>query len=319
MANVKEAVLALHDVSDDAPPPYSQVATAGPSTPSSALNPASSNSASGIPDLKPLVRSCDSSPYLSLRPTLTAHYQWKMTRTYHLGNGDNQKMFAISNYAGLTGRGPDRAGVVMFNGPSEKDPVLAAAGETLNPLDAHALESVINLSILPGREVSLEKDDEGVATELLRAGLMGDQKTVVFRFSIEVSHELGKGRETAMDLPREEFEWRMTNKEEMGEKEHSHEFKLFRLERPASQGDGKDSAVSLAKDGSEPVAVASWKRLMALSKPFNIEFIGSGIKDLGDRWAAMAVITALRIWFLDQSGRATSSFIASSIRRKGGM
>lgn len=288
MGTPEKAFASAGSGGDDTPPAYFEAMgeSAGPSAASA--QPSTSALALNNSDLPPLLATCASPLYHPFPSVLTVKYQLKMTRTYHLGDDANRKMFAVSNFEGLASRGPDRGSVVLYNGSSDKDPALAAAGEISRPAVTRALNSVVNISALPGSD---EAKMGKAATKGFRAGLSDDGKTVIFRFAIEV------GGEKSGHLVLEEFEWRSTPKQEVHAQGYMYEFNLFRL-----------------GSTDEILARASWKRFASWSKPFMFEFLGSGNEGgLGERWSVMALITGMRIWFLDQGGRASKSHLDTCV------
>ncbi|KAJ4247718.1 hypothetical protein NW762_012926 [Fusarium torreyae] len=292
---------AVDPIPDEPPPSYSDIPH---STSPTAPPPPPSN----IPALlapKPLVTECARSPYIPLPRVLTAHYQLSY-RTFHLGNESNRKIFAVTVYAGNTGKGPGRFSILIHNGPSGKDQVLAAAGEMLKSTgSAMSFRSIINLSTVPGQDNVSVTGSETVAMEHMSARLMQDGRRVTFPFSILTSykpdaHEKGKQEDVGSDMQHEQFEWRMTPKDEIADKSFAHEYKLFRLSLQQVAGG------SAATD--EPVAVTSFKRLLNLSKPFKMQFLDPETPQApSERWRLMALITALRIWQHEQTSFYSSN------------
>ncbi|KAI0910997.1 hypothetical protein F4823DRAFT_587699 [Ustulina deusta] len=74
--------------------------------------------------------------------------------------------------------------------------------------------------------------------------------------------------------------------------------------RKHSSGSGSGNVVGQSSDGKEVVAV--WSGVsMSLSKVLRFRFLGSGADgSLGDRWAVMAVASALAIWNRDRRSRS---------------
>ena len=278
---------------DPPPPPYSDAPpgtsrlgnTARPSLP--------------IPPLEPLVEECASSSYVPIPQTLIVHYQLAY-RTFHLGNESNNKIFATSVYAGSTGAGPGRFSILLHNGPSAKDKTLAAAG-AVDRSSSSALEfkSLINISPLPGQDNVLMTKNAAVAMEDLSARVLPDGQTVAFLFSVFTNHtadDVGKGQMADAGPRWEQFEWHMMPKSEIGDGDYAHEYKLFRVP-VSSTAEGSVTATA-----NEPVAVTSFKRLLSLSKPFKLHFLGAQTSDISnERWRLMALITALRIWQYEQT------------------
>jgi hypothetical protein len=110
-------------------------------------------------------------------------------------------------------------------------------------------------------------------------------------FSIEVE---ASGR-------RERFEWRHSHGAEVDSLGgRGQGWKLVRLEASSAGG-------ARTSDGRE--VVAAWANAsMSLTKTLNFQFFNSGANGmLGERWAVMAVITALRIWDRERKARAAAA------------
>ena len=231
-------------------------------------------------------------------PLITgAYYQWKMSATFHLGESADQRLYAVSTHIGWGRKG--RPGIILHNGSTNKDPMLAAAGEEPGWND-FSPNSVMMLPPLPG-------SPQERCTELMRAGV--SEKIVHFRFSIEVGH--GK------KLQREDFVWQTCKGEEakkLVDEPWECGFKLMRLpDRAAGRsGEGSKEAPSLPGEGQEILAVFAWNRGWSLTNPFRIQFVGSGRRAvMGERWELMVVITALRLWWLKRQGRVSPNVVVS--------
>ena len=231
-------------------------------------------------------------------PAITgAFYQWKMSGTFHLGESPDQRLYAVSTHLGWGSKG--RAGVVLHNGTTSKDPMLAAAGEEPGWND-FSLNSVIMLPPLPG-------SPHENCTEIMRTGVSG--KVVHFRFSIEVGH--GK------ELRREDFVWQTCKGEEAkklvgGPWECG--FKLTRVDNQVEGGSGAASkeAHGQTTEGQEILAMFAWNRGWSITNPFRIQFVGSGGRAvMGDRWELMVIITGLRLWWLKHQGRISPSVVVA--------
>lgn len=210
---------------------------------------------------------------------MNAYYPFKITRTCHLGDSTDHKLYAVSSYAGVSNNGPGGPCVVLCNGPSEDDPPLAIAGEADN-WTAKSTMTVVTLPPLnPGVDAT-QKWTTNRVQEIMRAKLTDDQKIASFWFSVEVEQK-GRGHH------REDFEWRKRSKDQL---------------------DGFKDGYELVRCKSGPqdvLAIIGFNGLTSLTKPFKIEFVGSAVTDsLGDRWTIMATITALRLWSMGlQPGR----------------
>lgn len=144
-------------------------------------------------------------------------------------------------------------------------------------------------------------ESAAVAMEDMSARVLPDGQTVAFLFSVFTSRVSDaapkeKSKHDIQTPRREQFEWRMTPKSEISDKDYAHEYKLFQLSDPNLSGwpSGSTSA-------GEPVAMAYFKRLMSLSKPFKMQFLDIETPDTpNERWRLMALVTALRVWQLEQ-------------------
>jgi hypothetical protein len=285
-------------IPEDPPPPcldISQAATSATGTLATTL--------SSVP--KSFVQECAGLSYVPLPKTLIAHYQLSY-RNFHLGDESNKKIFVASVYAGVTGSGVNRFCVLVHNGPSAKDKVLAAAGEPYKS-NSRALyfKSLINLSPVSSQENIIKTGDSTVAMEDMSAQVLEDGRTVTFPFSIlteRISNADTKDKQedTNGDFHKEPFEWLMTTKDEILDKNYAHEYKLFRLQPPAAIGS------SVASD--KAVAITSFKRLMSLTKPFKMNFLDVETQHCPkERWRPTALITALRIWQHEQTSFYSSN------------
>lgn len=237
------------------------------------------------------------SPYWPFPSIMGAYYQWKMTGTFHLGESPDQRLYAVSVHTGWSLNGRGGPGVVLHNGPTNKDPRLATAGEE-SRWHNFSLNSIITLPSLPG-------SPQETCTEIMRAGT--DQKTVKFQFSIEVGH--GK------ELRREEFVWQTVSKGEEAKKLADAPFEAgFKLIRASDRTGGSGGTASKEAEGDlqEVLAVFAWNRSLSITKPFRIQFTGDHrTAVMGERWALMVVITGLRLWGLKHQGRVNPRAVAS--------
>ncbi|OTB16650.1 hypothetical protein K445DRAFT_21604 [Daldinia sp. EC12] len=247
------------------------------------------------------------SPYRPFPPVLSAHYQWKMiTPVFHLGDTTDKRLFAVKVHTGFSGYGPGRPGVVLHNGPTDKHPMLAAAGDEYYA-SSLSLNGIITLPSLS------DGTAERTCTEILRAATSLD--TVVFRFSIEVGPNNN-------ELWREDFEWRKSKGNEdkdLVDAPWKCGFKLFRLSPQTGKGSNtpNETLQKIATKDQELVAVFAWSNTLHLMDPFKIEFRGNGKTGaLGERFALMTVITGLRLWGLRAQRRTSESKVAAGEARE---
>ncbi|KAF4988878.1 hypothetical protein FGRMN_9494 [Fusarium graminum] len=241
------------------------------------------------PSSTALVSECVDTPYRQIPRSLKIVWQWNKLRTFFLGNDATSKMFAVSEHSGLFGRNSGSPCLLLHNGPSAKDEILAAAGETLRDglSDPGVVESIVNVSAAPGAD-----NDIRVATEIVQAVYDDVEQCVVFRWAIEA-----KQGETLQDcnFTREEFEWSMTPVRAAADPKYCHEFKLYRV------GD--------IKAPNEYLAMASWKE--AAWKTCKIDFSDKGVQqNYGNRWSLMVIMSALRMWQLGRTGQASLEYVS---------
>ncbi|KAL7629520.1 hypothetical protein AAE478_001041 [Parahypoxylon ruwenzoriense] len=291
MGNIADG--ALKDATDKGPiaPPYTEEASGSNSQPTDAP-----------PDYHVVVATGagrPSSPYRPFPPVMHARYQWKLTGTFHLcDEKPDDRLFAVSTHTGFSGELPR---VMLHHGPSDKHPVLAAACEErpVGKIDKYSPNSVIQLPALVPNT-----DSEELVTEIMQAHTVGETG-VGYEFSVEVGH--------GDKMTREKFEWRKTKKGSDGEFKEGG-FKLLRLSSRHAQGSNSSNSgdatcssnEAATEDGYEVVALFKWnKTLMNLVHPFELRFVGSALSgSLGERWGLMAVVTALRLWWLNAGFRA---------------
>ncbi|OBT40529.1 hypothetical protein VE00_08985 [Pseudogymnoascus sp. WSF 3629] len=250
-----------------------------------------------------------SSPYRQFPPVMNAYYQWPSTKTYNLcGATKEDRLCVVEIHAGLSGSSPlgFKAGVLLHNGMSTKDPILAAAGD--ESLFAGRIYAFNSNSVIMLPPLETRASHRAMITEIMRPSTTSDNG-VTFVFSIEVGEK----------LQRERFEWRKFKKGN-GDEANPGGFTLLRLSSSSKNTDPTTSGSSSRGDCSssptgndcEAVALLTLTRSWAQIKhPFSLELTGSGLSGaLGDRWVLMVVITALRLWFLNANGRATKTGIA---------
>lgn len=210
-----------------------------------------------------------------------------MDRRYVLGEHQDRPLYALSFHSGFSGQ-PD---LVLHNGPTEDHPVLAAFQR-----ESFSSSAIITLPPPPGCPGTRTG-----AEERLEPASSGFGSTT-YVFTIETGP--GNRRET--------FEWRHSRGgavSQLGGKTSG--WKLVRLatgppsglEGPGQGGGSSSSAATfvgggdMSSDGKEVVAAWCWA-VGSITKKLKFQFLGSGRTPgvLGERWAIMAVVSALRIW-----------------------
>jgi hypothetical protein len=185
---------------------------------------------------------------------------------YTLGEHKDQVLYAVSTHTGWSGQ----PAVVLHTGPRNSLPLMAAVDFQIL---SHAM--TITLPALPGRGVAGKEEE-------LSSKFNGWSR--IHGFSVEV--DLASGR-------REEFEWRHSSGDAITALGADHfGWKLVRM---ATSPHAAHSSFT-TKDGKE--VVAAWSRTsMRGSKVAKFQFLGTGETGLlGERWAIMAVVTALGIY-----------------------
>lgn len=283
----------------------------------------SSNSTEEEGKLDAAKYSASLTPYQPFPPVINAYQGGSRMRSFVIcGKTKSNTIFRVSVHLGFSERGPlgTRPGIYLDNGTSVHDPILAAAGDEdqwSQRYYAFNNNSVILIPRLPG-------DDDGKPgrewiTELMVGSTTGEDEGVVFRFAINAGRDEN-------DLKRERFEWRRFKKGT--DPEHpGGGFKLFRLPRPTTRivengtqpaNHGDKSVVAAADHG----CVAVWELSTGLAKYWNhmytLKFVNAGLSDeLDNRWKAMVVVTAARLWMIRLHGKTKKSTISIGEKVKG--
>ncbi|KFY16825.1 hypothetical protein V492_01065 [Pseudogymnoascus sp. VKM F-4246] len=281
------------------PPAYNESTSIAPSQQSQAL-PSYENQAS------------TSSPYRQFPPVINAYCQWNSIKTFNLcGATKEDRLCIVEMHTGYSGAAPlgFKPGLLLHNGMSTKDPILAVAGnESQFAARVYAFNANSIIMLPP---LDLRASHQAMTTEFMRPSATGDNG-VTFAFSIEVGEK----------LRRERFEWRKVKKGD-GDEAIPTGFKLVRLSSSSKKSDpstggssgsssnGDRSSSPTGNDG-EVVALltltSSWAKI---KHPFTLELTGIALSGaLGDRWTLMVVITALRLWALNGNGRTAKTTIA---------
>jgi hypothetical protein len=277
------------------------LASAGPQD--EARHSLSSDSAGEESQLKSVNYSASKRPYTTIPPVLNAYQTGARMRTWLIcGESKSNAIFRVSLHfgLGLIQRGPlgMRPGIYLHNGTTIRDPILAAAGDEdqwSQRYYAFNNKSIIVMPYVAGDE------DDGMNrewhTEYMVGSTTEEEHGVVFRFA------LNAGPDDREDLfKRERFEWKKfkkgTDKDYPGGG-----FKLFRLPRPTTN------------EGAGGECVAVWELDKTVRKywdhMYTLTFVGSGLSnDLGERWKAVVVVTAARLWAIRLHGRTKKSTIS---------
>ncbi|KAI1078988.1 hypothetical protein F5B20DRAFT_590988 [Whalleya microplaca] len=265
--------LRTHSPNEDPPPPYSQSSNPpGPGTTSS----------SATQPQKPQIQH-QLLPRASVHTTPLFPLSWNLYRSQSLGRvlmlgaQETGPLYAVSQHSGWSGK----PHMILHSGPSDTLPALAAG---IRPATlGEAQHSIIILPPLPGSSLDSSQ-------ELFRAH--AGRPRVTFRFTVVVGTEPSSWR-------RETFEWRHSYGDAVASLDGARDgWKLVRSAGVSSVSPSNTSSPvsATSSDGHELVAVWAYARF-SLSKAMKFRFLGSGETGaLGDRWAIMAVMTALRMF-----------------------
>ena len=199
-----------------------------------------------------------------------------MTRTYILGEHQNQPIYAISIHSGMF----DSAPIVLHSGPDEMRPPLAT-------VEWQTFGSSFDVSLPPTPGSKRDVAEEHVESRF------GGFAASAYQFSIEVGQS----------NVRETFEWRHSYGDAIANLGGYYGgWKLVRMNRgpPGGGGSGDANYVSggfTDSEGNEVVA-AYTQAISSLTKVATFQFMGTGDSGvLGERWAILAVITAFALYY----------------------
>ncbi|KAK2040480.1 hypothetical protein LZ31DRAFT_42291 [Colletotrichum somersetense] len=200
------------------------------------------------------------------------------------GASRDERLFVVELHMGFSRKAPlgARNGLLLRNGTSNKDAVIAAAGDDVPfAVRVYALDKPITIVRLP--PLKPRANPCGMDTEVMRAGLAGND--VVFLFSIEVGEK----------QQRERFEWREIKKGG-GDATEPGGFRLVQVSN-RRKGTASTSCCGAASD-AEVLALLLWSPgLPKMTHPFSLQLQGRAMS-MGNRWSLTVVMTALRLWEL---------------------
>jgi len=283
MGNSGKAIEALND--GPAPPPYSETDT---NAYNSNLYPVSGssqqyNTHESLPGVGQL-----SGAHSKFPPALNGYIQKVFTTTLHLGPTKDSPLYAVRMHTGFT-RNPE---LVMHDGPSDSHPILATANRVSMWKPSRSALTI------PARD-GVAHDEASQRIEMI---MHTSLKSMTYTFEADV----GVGKETQ----RERFEWRSSHGAEIRELDgYRWGWKLVRVSErlPGGGGSRATRAVGSASDGSEVVAVWAHNGL-SMTKALKFQFRGSALTGiLGDCWATLALISAVRIWWLEIQSAANAA------------
>jgi hypothetical protein len=267
-----------HAIPDDAPPPYSAAtaSNAPTSTPTPAVGPSPYPHLTSNPS-----NAATYAPQIARQfPPAFNVYSQAFSSEFLIGEHQSYPIYVMKIHSGFSGNPP----IVLHSGPNSSLPPLAA-------VDYHAFSSrmTVTLPPPPGAGITSSQEDlEGNTTGLHRT----------YAFSIEAGPFSGR---------REQFEWRHSYGDAVSVLDGSLTgWKLVRLETgppPGAQGMTFTPGGYIGSDGREVVAV--WANAAgSMSKAAKFAFLGTGASGiLGERWAIMAVMTAMGMFIRARRAR----------------
>ncbi|KAF5492715.1 hypothetical protein CGCS363_v011335 [Colletotrichum siamense] len=213
----------------------------------------------------------------------------------------DDRLFIVEIHTGFSRKPPlgSRPGILLRNGTDSKDPIIAAAGdESQFAARAYAFNSTTNIFLPPlePRASVLDMD-----TESMRASVSAEK--VAFLFSIEVGEK----------QQRERFEWTKLKKGEDHEAK-SGGFRLAQVSKrhgkPQMSSEAASESVEEGPSSSpeEPVnhgslTLPSWSSGLSKMTHRLLPRLQTSASSMGNCWAFMVVITALRLWEMNVQGR----------------
>ncbi|KXJ86101.1 hypothetical protein Micbo1qcDRAFT_198562 [Microdochium bolleyi] len=217
-----------------------------------------------------------------------------METTLMLAENPARPIYAVSQHSGWSGS-PD---VVLHCGPDPSMPALASAEKGFSTMGAN---QIVLPALHPFGGPGSNNNGGGSMAVVTEELVNQSGWTPNMAFSIEVGHLDPTGRSPPPQ--REWFEWRHSRGDAVLDLDagSSYGYKLVRLSTrpPPGVDPGAAQFVGggyMTSSGEEVVAV--FARIPAsMSRRMKFRFLGTGASGLlGDRWALMAAVTAIRIW-----------------------
>ncbi|KAM5350530.1 hypothetical protein ACJ41O_007035 [Fusarium nematophilum] len=199
--------------------------------------------------------------------------------SYTLGEYQDQPLYLYASHGAFSSLPP----VLLHSGPTDSHPPLASAD-----FQFFGSSFKVEIPAAPGSTAPVAHEPvASVSCGLLSSG---------FRFAIEVGPD-GKG-------PREAFEWRRS----VGDTVASlggdvRGWKLVRMAQGPPGGGGGEFVPGGFTDSRGNEIIAAWALASGCkgNKHAHFRFMGTGLTGLlGERWAVMAVITALALFHTER-------------------
>ena len=146
-----------------------------------------------------------SSPYHPFPAVMNAYAQWGQLKSFNIcGESERDRLYAFEVHTGYSGKKPlgTRPGMLLHNGTSSKDPILATAGDESQlgaRVYAFNLESII---LMPPLRLVVHADDH-LITERMGARTSGDHVAFSFLLMSVSTRSLGASSSSRGKLRRE--------------------------------------------------------------------------------------------------------------------
>ncbi|KAI0112938.1 hypothetical protein F4814DRAFT_420058 [Daldinia grandis] len=226
---------------------------------------------------------------------VNAYFERKFTSSaFHLGEHADTPLYAVTMHSGWS----SKPLLEMHSGPNESDPVIATAGhESRWSSGKHTI-----IQIFPDPSTSAGESSSGPGSAVTAKTIDMVQKNSWTRQWQELTIEVGIGK----DLRLENFEWRRTRGEEVKELDRwGNGWKLVRLS-------GTVPGRASTSDGKEIVAVWTLNGKPSMNKFCKFQFLESGATGvLGDTFALAALISGLKIWYIEFLQNTSASSAAA--------
>lgn len=306
-------------------------------------NEASPRPSSAISAAAPQLQPTAAAPYHPFPAAFNLYHQKSKSGrslVYTLGEHDSEPLYTLTIHSGISGN----PSLVLHNGPDPGAPALASADKEpgqesfANKFTGRA--SLITLPALPnfGRPTTEEPLENHVtlsgagyafSLEVQRGALGAITGAATDNDGVVGAAGTGNGNDhdkkgdddkAAHQWTRERFEWRKSRGNEVKQLDKLNSgWKLVRIHSEADGVGGTRRArdAGASSDGKELVAVFAEVSGWSTSKVVKFKFLGSGATgEMGARWSLMAVMTALRVW--DMQNGLSESAAATAAGATGG-
>lgn len=274
---------------DASPPPYTESAQAPPEDVPLYEAP----SYGGNKDGSKQIQSSTKFP-----PVMNGYFQWKLTRTFHLGPSAEEKLFAVTTHANLLSSKPL---IELHDGATNEHPIMATVhadkwGRTK--------PATITLPARPG-----SPHVGSIEEQLVPGSSKGHMfASSIWAFEVTAADKSGE---------RERFEWRSSHGKEIKDLATglSNGWKLVWISGSGSgpSGSRRERAAGVTSDGLEVVAIIAHNASFSMTKGFRFAFMGAGLTGtLGEVWEIAALSSALMLWYIDAQKTAAASAVATS-------